>query len=127
MTRSIIDFSLPSIFLSNNLPIKDKRNSDFTFTGSSSIFSSDKSRTLRYVWESGAISIISPPKARPMTLYSASGSTMIISVFSPDSLILVVIISCLVAIPFPAPDVPKIRPDGVFNRLRSMVIILLDI
>ena len=52
---------------------------------------------------------------------------MMISVSLSASFNLVEMISCFVAIPLPAPDVPKIRPDGVLSFPRSIVIILLEI
>ena len=52
---------------------------------------------------------------------------MMISVLLSSSFNLVEMISCLVAIPLPAPDVPRINPDGVLSFPRSMVMILLEI
>ena len=52
---------------------------------------------------------------------------MMISVSLSASFNLVEIISCFVAMPFPEPDVPKIRPDGVLSFPRSMVMMLLEI
>lgn len=57
---------------------------------------------------------------------SFSGSTMMISVSLSASLSLVEMISCFFAIPLPAPEVPKIKPDGVLSFPRSMVMILLE-
>ena len=52
---------------------------------------------------------------------------MMISVSVSASFNLVEMISCFVAIPLPAPDVPRINPDGVLSFPRSMVMILLEI
>ena len=52
---------------------------------------------------------------------------MMISVLLSSSFNLVEMISCLVAIPLPAPDVPRIKPDGVLSFPRSMVMMLLEI
>lgn len=57
---------------------------------------------------------------------SFSGSTMMISVSLSSSFNLVEMISCLIAIPLPAPEVPRINPDGVLSFPRLMVMILLE-
>ena len=96
-----------------------RMKSDFNFIGSVSPCKSPEiSNRFMKVSVFGAILMICASKAFPIRVSSSSGSIEMIS--SSGFFNSVVISSYFFATPFPEPELPKIIPLGVFNRLRSI-------